>query len=96
MAPVVVARLLQRQRVHDGVAELDVLGGRDRVQILDRELMSSDWPSRSTVRLTGLADAVVEHGVQRHELGDVLAVDLDQDVADLAACRPRRCPGSPG
>ena len=83
-------RLLIRQLVEHAVAVLDVLGGRDRVQVVDHDAVLEPLPAALDDDGHLAADGGVEHGRERHELGDQLAVDLDEHVAGLELARRRR------
>ena len=88
--PIEVPRLLIRQVVKDTVAILDVLVRREIVQILDihRELETLA-AALDRDRNFGF-DVGVEQSRKRHEFGDELAFDADQDVAGLQGQRRRR------
>ncbi len=78
--PIEMARLLVRELVKDAVAVLDVLVGRDRVQVVDGDPPLQPRAAALDGQIDGRADVAVENRRQRHELGDELALDLDQDV----------------
>ena len=82
-----MSRLLIRQVVEHAVAVLDVLVRRDRVQVVDHDAMLEPLPAALDHDLDLARHGAVEHGRERHELGDQLAVDLDEDVAGLESAR---------
>ena len=61
-------RLLIREIVEHAVAVLDVLGGRDRVQILDHDAVLEPLPAALDDDRELSADGAVEDGRERHEL----------------------------
>src|SRR4029078_4809448 len=87
--PIEMARLLIRKLMKHAVAILDVFGGRNVVQIADRQTALDSLAAALDHDVHLLADGRVELRVEWHELRDQLAVDLDQDVAGLEL--RRRC-----
>ncbi len=77
----VVTRLLIGQRVHHGLAELDVLVGGDGVQRLHLERVAQGLVAALDLHLDLVADVIVEHVLEREKLRNRLAVDRHEDVA---------------
>ena len=82
--------LLVRQLVEHAVAVLDVFVGRDVVQVRHGHRALEALPAALHDQLDLVTDGVVERGRQRHELGDQLAVDFDEDIARLQRAGGRR------
>ena len=64
------------------VADLEVFGGRDRMQVLHRERHVALAAATDDRDLDLPADAIVEQRVERLEIGHRLALGRDEDVAD--------------
>jgi hypothetical protein len=88
--PIEMPRLLIRELVKDAVAVLDVLVGRDVVQVADLHARLEPLPAALDDDADLAAHGTVEHRCERHELCDELAVDLDEHVAGLELARGRR------
>src|SRR5882757_6651381 len=86
---VVVPRLLVRERMHDRLAEFDVLIGGDGAQGLHIERVLQRGATALSLDLDLPTDVIVEHILQREELGYRLAVDPHQDVAGRQHAVPR-------
>src|SRR5690606_17426616 len=85
-----VARLLIGKIVHDRVAELQVLGRAQPVQIGDADRQHERLASALDADFDLLPDAVVENGGDRIEFGDVVTVERHHDVPDLQGAVGRR------
>ena len=79
----VVARLLERERVEHAAAELEVLGGRDRVQVSDRDGDGVALAAPLDLEPERAPDGVVDRGLERLEVLERRPVDGDQHVARL-------------
>ena len=87
---IVVTRLLIGELVDDGIANLQILGRRDRMQIRDNKCLGHRAAAALEFDSDLLADVVIEDGRQRHELGDQLTVDANQDIARIQQIVGRR------
>ena len=85
-----MTRLLIRQRVKNTVAILDVLVRRNRVQIVDIDLKLQPFAAAFYRNGHFVFHIRVEPRLQRHEFGDLLAFDADENVAGLQEFRGRR------
>ena len=83
-----MARLLVGQRMQHGIAELDELIGRDRIEAYARQGLSDVVGATAQPDLDGAPDVIVEYFLQREELRHRLAIDGFQDVTGrkLAVC----------
>ena len=85
-----VSRHLVRKRVHHGIAELEELRGRDRVQVAYGQRLLDLFAAALDDDVDLAADGVVENFLERQERGHELAVDVGEDVARLQLAFGRR------
>jgi hypothetical protein len=73
-----VAGALVREVVEHAAADLEEAGRGDRVEVVDDRAHAQGLAAALDVEVDGLADAVVEGGLERDEPGDALAVDASR------------------